>query len=148
MDPKIKEELLATADQLGDTLTDDLIMRGVAGEEYPIGRELFQRTYRLGTHPPRREWEQAEPVAYRYWKDKFACWEYSDVPLEFPAVPAGVEMEPLYTTPPRREWRGLTDEEIDAVWRKACADETLRTTADLVRAFARAVELALKERNA
>ena len=55
--------------------------------------------------------------------------------------------KPLYTTPPRREWVGLTDEQIDARWRTACADETLRTTADLVRAFARALEQALKERN-
>ena len=36
------------------------------------------------------------PQAWRYWKDKFACWEYSDVPLKFPAVPAGTKMEPLY----------------------------------------------------
>ena len=36
--------------------SDDLIMRGVQGEEYPIGRELFNQTYRmgeaLGTTPP------------------------------------------------------------------------------------------------
>lgn len=36
------------------------------------------------------------PVAWRYWKDKFGCWEYSDVPLEFPEVPAGTKMEALY----------------------------------------------------
>ena len=40
-----------------------------------------------------------KPVAWRYWKDKFGCWEYSDVPLEFPAVPAGTKMEPLYLGP-------------------------------------------------
>jgi hypothetical protein len=28
--------------------SDDLIMRGVQGEEYPIGRELFNQTYRMG----------------------------------------------------------------------------------------------------
>ena len=39
------------------------------------------------------------PVAWRYWKDKFGCWEYSDVPLEFPAVPAGTKMEALYLGP-------------------------------------------------
>ncbi len=44
----------------------------------------------------------AEPVAWRYWKDKFACWEYSDMRVEFPAVPAGTEMHPLYTAPPAR----------------------------------------------
>lgn len=26
---------------------DDLIMRGVQGEEYPIGRELFEQTYEV-----------------------------------------------------------------------------------------------------
>lgn len=30
---------------------DDLIMRGVAGEEYPIGRELFDKTYTLLGEP-------------------------------------------------------------------------------------------------
>lgn len=39
------------------------------------------------------------PVAWRYWKDKFGCWGYSDVPLEFPAVPAGTKMEALYLGP-------------------------------------------------
>jgi hypothetical protein len=32
--------------------SDDLIMRGVQGEEYPIGRELFNQTYRMGATPP------------------------------------------------------------------------------------------------
>ena len=45
---------------------------------------------------------EPEPVAWRYWKDKFACWEYSDMRVEFPAVPAGTEMHPLYTAPPAR----------------------------------------------
>ena len=45
--------------------------------------------------------QQAEPVlqgpvAWRYWKQKWNCWEYSDTKLEFPAVPAGTKMEPLY----------------------------------------------------
>jgi hypothetical protein len=39
---------------------DDLIMRGVQGEEYPIGRELFNQTYRLGAAtepvPPTPDW--------------------------------------------------------------------------------------------
>jgi hypothetical protein len=37
---------------------DDLIMRGVRGEEYPIGRELFNQTYRMGA-----ALAQPEPVA-------------------------------------------------------------------------------------
>jgi hypothetical protein len=37
---------------------DDLIMRGVQGEEYPIGRELFNQTYRMGA-----ALAQPEPMA-------------------------------------------------------------------------------------
>ena len=88
--------------------------------------------------------EQAEPVAWIHRKH-YLLGHAENMPPADKALAQG--WDPLYTTPPRREWRGLTDEEIDAVWRKACADETLRTTADLVRAFARAVEQALKEKN-
>ena len=42
---------------------DDLIMRGVQGEEYPIGRELFNQTYRMGA--ARRP--EPEPVALTGW---------------------------------------------------------------------------------
>jgi hypothetical protein len=43
--------------------------------------------------------QQQEPAAWRYWKDKFACYEYSDTRLSFPAVPAGTMMFPLYPHP-------------------------------------------------
>jgi hypothetical protein len=39
-----------TREGLTPLLPDDLIMRGVQGEEYPIGRELFEQTYRMGTN--------------------------------------------------------------------------------------------------
>jgi hypothetical protein len=49
---------------------------------------------------------------------------------------------PLYTNPPRREWQGLTDEEIGSVYVKW--DETPGASmAD----FARVIEAALKEKN-
>ena len=48
-------------------------------------------------------------------------------------------MSPLYTAPPQREWRGLTDEEIlnlmDGTWPKTTF------------AFARSIEQALREKN-
>ena len=49
---------------------------------------------------------------------------------------------PLYTAPPKREWVGLTDQEINNVcykrdWTAPWTDET----------FARAIEAKLKERN-
>ena len=41
------EQHVSTREGITPVKPDDLIMRGVAGEEYPIGRELFNRTYRL-----------------------------------------------------------------------------------------------------
>lgn len=40
-----------------------------------------------------------QPVAWRYWSTKWQGWEYADRPLQFPAVPAGTVMEPLYPEP-------------------------------------------------
>ena len=38
---------VSTREGITPLLSDDLIMRGVEGEEYPIGRELFEKTYRM-----------------------------------------------------------------------------------------------------
>ena len=99
------ESHVSTREGITPIRPDDLIMRGVAGEEYPIGRELFERTYRLGTHPP------------------------------------------------RREWRGLTEEEIIDAVRESDLDWyqgwTLEYgTPNRYAQLARAIEAALKERNA
>ena len=61
------ETHISTREGITPVLPDDLIMRGVAGEEYPIGRELFERTYTFDTAPPKREWvgltdEDLEPM--------------------------------------------------------------------------------------
>jgi len=50
------EDYVSTREGITPVRFDDLIMRGVAGEEYPIGRELFSRTYTFYTAPPRKEW--------------------------------------------------------------------------------------------
>ena len=50
------ETHISTREGITPVLPDDLIMRGIAGEEYPIGRELFVRTYTFDTAPPKREW--------------------------------------------------------------------------------------------
>jgi hypothetical protein len=49
------ENHVSTREGITPIRHDDLIMRGVAGEEYPIGRELFERTYTFNTSPPKRE---------------------------------------------------------------------------------------------
>jgi hypothetical protein len=59
------ETHVSTREGITPVKPDDLIMRGVSGEEYPIGREIFERTYQLGEAPqPKAE---QEPVADGYY---------------------------------------------------------------------------------
>ena len=48
------ESHVSTREGITPVRPDDLIMRGIAGEEYPIGRELFNRTYTFDTAAPVR----------------------------------------------------------------------------------------------
>lgn len=75
---------------------------------------------------------EQEPVA---WLDEEINCAYTPEELDGGSAEG---LLPLYTTPPRREWVGLTDNEI---W--DCAPPF---PDDVV--FARAIEAALKERNA
>lgn len=45
------ETHVSTREGITPVKADDLIMRGVSGEEYPIAREIFERTYQLGEAP-------------------------------------------------------------------------------------------------
>ena len=64
--------------------SDDLIMRGVQGEEYPIGRDLFNQTYCMGEAPPPepptdkelKEW-------YHQWAKSTSWWGHGDRPVYF-----------------------------------------------------------------
>jgi len=53
---RLGESHVSTREGITPVKPDDLIMRGVSGEEYPIGRAIFEQTYSLNTHPPQREW--------------------------------------------------------------------------------------------
>ena len=46
------ESHVSTREGITPVKPDDLIMRGVSGEEYPIGRVIFEQTYSLDTSPP------------------------------------------------------------------------------------------------
>jgi len=46
------ESHVSTREGITPVKSDDLIMRGVSGEEYPIGRAIFEQTYTLDTTPP------------------------------------------------------------------------------------------------
>ena len=49
------ETHVSTREGITPVKPDDLIMRGVSGEEYPIGRDIFERTYQRGEAPPQRK---------------------------------------------------------------------------------------------
>ena len=79
---------------------------------------------------------QQEPVA---WLDAEMSQAYTID--ELPDA-SGTGFLPLYTAPPKKEWVGLTDQEINSVrhnrdWAAPWTDET----------FARAIEAKLREKN-
>jgi len=84
--------------------------------------------------------EMSEPVAWMtfdpaYMQNRIA-WNTKDMQEAGP----GLIWNALYARPPRREWVGLTDEEIEQLmkWPEKGTD---------LLAFARAIEAKLKERN-
>ena len=76
---------------------------------------------------------QQEPVA----------WVYNGILHEFdPSEFATSEVTPLYTAPQKREWVGLTDEEL-----KPLCHEWQIIYGGYVRPFAETIEAKLKEKN-
>jgi hypothetical protein len=54
-----------------------------------------------------------------------------------------IKVSDLYTTPPQREWQGLTDEEVVQL----LGGVRERLDGDVFGGFARAIEAKLKEKN-
>jgi hypothetical protein len=64
------ETHVSTREGITPVNLEDLIMRGVSGEEYPIGRAIFEQTYSLDTTPPQRKPltdEQIDALALVTW---------------------------------------------------------------------------------
>ena len=79
---------------------------------------------------------EQEPVAYINIEERMLEWA-KPTRWETPTV-VKMDKVPLYTTPPKKEWVELTDEEIDT-WNIG-GHESLRE-------FVRAIEAKLKEKN-
>jgi hypothetical protein len=85
---------------------------------------------------------EPEPVAYRVWGRMGSISFRHTKPHESEYV----EWDELYTAPPQREWRGLTDQEVlHIIWSSA---EDSKNTGRFEYFFARAIEAKLKEKNA
>jgi len=121
------ENHISTREGITPVLPDDLIMRGVAGEEYPIGRDLFERTYTFDVDTVNTSQERVdktakrghEPVAFGF--QNTAITESNRWMMLRETIPADDQYQgslwtPLYTAPPKREWVGLTDEEAWKCW--------------------------------
>jgi hypothetical protein len=65
--------------------------------------------------------EKQEPVAWMV-RDQVDGCRYPSA-LKNPASSINGESKPLYTAPPKRQWVGLTDEEIDWILGLAYADD-------------------------
>jgi hypothetical protein len=114
------ETHISTREGITPVLPEDLIMRGVAGEEYPIGRELFERTYTFDVDAVNMSQERVDETAKSEHEPFIYVREDNERPFggyehcseadagAFPVYTAPM----IYTPPPKREWVGLTDEEI------------------------------------
>jgi hypothetical protein len=97
---------------------------------------------------PQPKQEQGEPVAWRapnwgHSADDYVYRDFDDPVIGADGNPSP-NNEPLYTTPQRRTWVGLTDEEI-----ADCAEkmEASDPTDSFWREFFRGIEAKLKEKN-
>lgn len=113
---------------------NDSILLGMLRDEKP--NEWFP----LYTVPPQAE--KQEPVAYLYHDT--VCAELANpladstlLVLACDRKPNGRNETPLYTSPPRKEWVGLSDEEV------SCIEKNSLTRAQAIRA----IEAKLKEKN-
>ena len=98
------ETHVSTREGITPVKEDDLIMRGVAGEEYPIGRELFNSTYTFDTAPVHTidiSQERVDETA----KDRHESVEYL-IPVSWYGDQP-LYAKPTCTAPPKREWVGL-----------------------------------------
>jgi hypothetical protein len=102
-------------------------------------REETELSLRAALEQP----EQAEPVAWMVYTLDGNSVCVTDDPADFTD---GHRALPLYTHPPRRAWRGLTEEEVNDCIKYPGRSLFARdgTTSQRI---ARAVEAALKEKN-
>ena len=82
-----------------------------------------------------------EPVAWKHPDKNMVFWEDTKKVDEYHGFKLTI---PLYTAPPRREWVGLTDEEIDEIGKAVIGFNSLSGWEN---EFGLAIESKLKEKN-
>jgi hypothetical protein len=138
----IKESL--TVQEPMVTKTEKGIVLHVGWDDLPVGTKLY-----AAPNPQPKQ----EPVAWMYdflnsddQDEVIRNWitqDYADIERE-----KGFNVRPLYIRPPKREWVGLTEDEIWEVIRPLCAKDrvcTLLITMGIDEY--RAIEAKLREKN-
>lgn len=101
---------------------------------------------------------EQEPVAWRLrsgtWFNREVHWRYIDT-LDGAEGLRG--LQPLYTAPPKKQWVGLTDEQVEDEWERITGHgifggdrsegRAMYISPDEVIEFSRAIEAKLKEKN-
>ena len=134
--------------EFGNPNDDKLILDALRDKGLWIGR-MNASPWATALEQPEQDVPEADcgnmkPVAWRYKSMIGLPWSLSDDAYYVSCKRTQRYMvEPLYTHPPRREWRGLTEEEREAAIRWAIDLDNTQFS----RTVARAVEAKLKEKN-
>jgi hypothetical protein len=111
-------------------------VRGVCTCEY---REAADAIKTVLAQPAQEPGAWAVQGCSKMWRGEFA---EIDAKAEAKRIGGTCVAYALYISPPQREWVGLTDEEIDALWQEwkdaVCLDH---------KTWAKAIEAKLKEKN-
>ena len=112
-------------------------LRDALAQPLPDPVDEYRKGFIDGQIDMRDRPEEQEPVAWIH-KLHYLLGHAENMPPADRALALG--WEPLHTTPPRREWQSLTNEEIYPLYNEP------RSDAEMLE-FARAVEAKLKEKN-
>ena len=104
------------------------------------------RARELADHFATQPTQQAEPVAVYQWR-KQGCADWCDGHPDYSDCGGPYETRTLYTTPPQRQWVGLTDDEIHRTTVLLGFNPEWKTEIGMAHAVVRNLETKLKERN-
>ena len=141
---------------MSDSYDDYESKMQLAEHEWEMVKTEHDRAVELGK-AYERGWNaalaQQEPVA---WLKTWSDGSLSVLKTKSHAF-ADHELEPLYTAPPKREWVGLTDEQVEDEWERITGHSifggdrsegrAMYISPDEVIEFSRAIEAKLKEKN-
>ena len=145
--PKVGDKVICLEDEsLGEVVS--LTAGGspdIVFDDGSRGTYLLREFAELFGYAEQRQ-QQAEPVAYFDFQEHKFSWAKH---MKISPVPVSVKVEPmkLYSESTKRQWVGLTNEEIEAVVEQVANGKLVGTVQEFRVRFSRAIESKLKEKN-